>query len=478
MARNPRLALRGLAALVLAALAAAASAQEMRAFGNAMPSALWALPVGAEDAAADEIDGISVDPNGNTVIAGVFRDGLTLGTSRFSSRGAGDVFLASISPGGQVRWARQFGGKGDDNAFDVTTDGAGNIIMSGWFAGSVDFGGQTLKSAGGQDQFVTKYDSSGTLIWARRFGGPGGDGGNEIAVTASGEIAVAAITEGDFEAGGRRYAYGGGQRDSLVLRLSPSGEVRWVVQAAGPGTERIRAMSMTEAGDVFVGFQYQGTLAMAGARLASQGGWDGAFARLLPDGALAWMVPIGGRGHDGVRGVGATADGHIYASGIVGGRALMIDREIPAIGEAVDYIVRVTPEGKLVWLLSMAGPGPKNNGGEMLVDGKGVIVSSLMTRQVTVRRNRDVVGTFEAAGRRPTSYLAGFTHDGRPRFVFRPEPQGGGAGALGDVLSVSRDGRYLAQALRFRGTLGIGGARLSTPGERDSAVLLFQLNGA
>ena len=78
----------------------------------------------------------------------------------------------------------------------------------------------------------------------------------------------------------------------------------------------------------------------------------------------------------------------------------------------------------------------------------------------------------------PTSYLAGFTPNGDLRFVYSPSPSGKGSGAMGDVLKVSPNGRYAVQALRFRGTLSVAGRAMQTPSKKDSAIILFQLNGA
>ena len=473
--------LTGLATVVLLSCGTTtgtAAREEITVFSGSRPSIAWIEAVGERDAALDEIDGISVTDDGTTIIAGVFRGSIDLAGETYSSRGEGDVFLASIGVDGRQRWAKRFGGPGDDNAFDVTTDGAGNIILSGWFADSVDFGGQTLVSRGDQDQFLAKYAPDGSLIWARRFGGPQGDGGNEVAVTPGGEIAVSAITAGDFEVDGQVYPFGGGRRDSLVLRLSPEGQVRWVVPAGGPGLERIRALSMTPSGDVYVGFQFRGQLDMAGRTLAGAGRWDGAFARLTPSGDLAWLLPMASRGIDGVRGVGATDDGNVYASGIVGGGGgSLAGRSVQGFGRDTDFVLKVTPDGQPIWLLTLAGSGRTNNGGEIIVNEAGVIVSTLMTGEVTVRRDSEVVAMLEPRGSGTTSLLMGFDHGGTPRFAFRPEPGGASGAALGDVLSVSPNGRYLAQALRFRDRLNVAGTELSTPAERDSAAILLRLDG-
>jgi hypothetical protein len=187
---------------------------------------------------------------------------------------------------------------------------------------------------------------------------------------------------------------------------------------------------------------------------------------------------VGSPGKDSVRGVGAGEDGSIYASGVLGGKAIMIDRQIPRISRSNnDYVVKVSPDGEPLWLVTMAGPG-RSLGAELVSDERGVVVSSLVEGPVTIRRNRDIVGVIESPTGLPTSYLAAFDHAGNPRFVYMPSPEARNSGALGDVLSVSRNGKYVAQAIRFRGRISIDGTVLTTPSQKDSAAILLRLNGS
>src|SRR5690606_5587680 len=86
-----------------------------------------------------------------------------------------------------VAWAQQFGGVFTRGG-DVTTDVFGNIYMTGHFSGTTDFGSFTLTSAGSSDVFVVKINTSGTVLWAERFGGWGEDFGRNITVDALGNV--------------------------------------------------------------------------------------------------------------------------------------------------------------------------------------------------------------------------------------------------------------------------------------------------
>lgn len=449
---------------------------ELRTFGEgAGPEVAWATAVGDIDADADEIDGIAVDDRGNTAISGVFRGRVDIGEVVLDTRGEGDIFVASLHPDGTVRWVEHFGGAGDDNTYDLDVDGEGNVYLSGWFSGTVDLGGIELTAAGGTDMFVAKVSVDGTMLWARAFGGLAGDGGNEIEVTAEGEVAVSAITAGDFEVDGVNHRFGGGLRDSLVVRMDADGGVRWVHHFHGAGNERIRAIALGASGHVAVGFQYRSELRSGTTAMNSRGDWDGALARLTPTGDLDWILTVGGAGTDNVRGAGIAPDSSIYASGQMTDEVFLLDRDLQVDTNGDDFVARVTPSGVVEWVVTFGGPG-RGVGAELHADDAGVVVSALLDGPITVRRDLEEVTQLAAPTDLPTSYAAAFGPDGELRFVYAPSTRPPGGGAFGDVIGVSPNGRYLAQALRFRGTLSVGGDLLTTPADSDSAVIFTCLH--
>lgn len=439
--------------------------------GTAGPVVAWALPVGGIDVDSDQIDGIAVDDDGNTAISGVFHDRVDIGDRVLTSRGKGDIFVASIAPDGSVRWTRHYGGAGDDNTYDLKVDGAGNILLSGWFTGTVDFGGIELTAKGSVDAFVAKVARDGAVSWARSFGGTQGDGANEIAVSADGAIAVSAITAGDFEVDGVTHRFGGGMRDSYVLRLEPDGSLRWVHHFDGPGNERIRAIALGADGHIAVGFEFRGRMRSGEVHLDAKGGWDGALARLTPDGDLDWLQRVGGPGTDNVRGVGIAPEGSMYASGTIHGVVELLDRNQPAVGTGGDdYVAKVHPDGSTDWVVTLGGP-ESGTGGELQANGDGVVISGLLDGQVTVKRDGETLTRLSSPTGRPTGYLLGLDPDGVLRFSYSPSPAPPDGRAFGDVLGVSPDGSVVVQALRFGGTITVDEQTMTTPGNKDSAVV-------
>ncbi|MCH8330260.1 MAG: SBBP repeat-containing protein, partial [Bacteroidetes bacterium] len=122
---------------------------------------------------------ITIDPTGNVYITGRFEDTAdfdpTTGTLNLTSNGASDVFIQKLNTAGNLIWARSIGGTSSDYGNSITTDASGNVYVTGYYQGTVDFdpgsGTVNLTSNGSNDVFIQKLDANGILIWANSIGG-------------------------------------------------------------------------------------------------------------------------------------------------------------------------------------------------------------------------------------------------------------------------------------------------------------------
>ena len=92
---------------------------------------------------------------------------------------------------------KRFGGSGNEQAADLAVDGAGNVYVTGFTEGR---GFPTLNGAqttvrGDVDAFVSKFNSSGTLLYSTYYGGNGEDVGRAIAVDSGGRAFVVGATK-------------------------------------------------------------------------------------------------------------------------------------------------------------------------------------------------------------------------------------------------------------------------------------------
>jgi hypothetical protein len=127
------------------------------------------------------------------------------------------LWAQELSP----KWAQTFGGSGNDQSTGIATDSRGGVYITGSFSSpTFTIGSTILTNQGGQDAFLARFDTSGTLSWVRHLGGPGNDTARYVTVISDGSIyltasfsATATLGSGTLAAG--RYA----------LKLNSSGDL-------------------------------------------------------------------------------------------------------------------------------------------------------------------------------------------------------------------------------------------------------------
>lgn len=261
---------------------------------------------------------IATDGTGNVLVTGAFSNMVDFGSGPLVSAGPFDVFVLSLRSNGSLGWARRFGGGSADFANDVATDTTGNVRVTGFFGGSVDFGGGPIASAGGNDVFVLALDSLGSYQWARGFGGTLPDLGMGIATDAMDNVRVTGELSGTVDFGGGPLTSAGGT-DVFVLGLAPDGTFRWASRAGGTLDDRGNAIATDAGGNVVVTGYIQDTVDFGGGPLASGGTYDIFALDLASDGSYQWARVFGGTGADLGYGVTATPRGTVLVTGEIGG---------------------------------------------------------------------------------------------------------------------------------------------------------------
>ena len=139
--------------------------------------------------------GIAVDPAGHITIVGSFDKTIQFGPGvDLTSLGEADAFVARFTTDGKLEWARNYGSERVDAAAGVAADAAGNVIVSGWFQNSVDFGkGGAQTSKGNKDAFALKLDPKGATMWVQTWGDHDHDQGRAVGVDDQGNPVVSGL---------------------------------------------------------------------------------------------------------------------------------------------------------------------------------------------------------------------------------------------------------------------------------------------
>jgi hypothetical protein len=208
------------------------------------------------------------------------------GGGPLTNAGGNDVFVAKLDGAGNHLWSRRFGDSLNQVGADVKVDASGDIYVTGWFEGTVDFGGGALTSAGGYDVFIAKFDEDGNHVWSQRFGDASEQyGNNRVAVDASGNIIVMGRFGGNVNFGGRTLT-SLGSYDIFVAKFNGGGSHVWS-QRFGNESELYIWNEWSIAADasdnVVMAGAFEGNMDCGGGALQSAGSHDVFVATFGPE---------------------------------------------------------------------------------------------------------------------------------------------------------------------------------------------------
>ena len=145
---------------------------------------------------AEEPWDMDIDNNGNVYVAGYNLGGgfpATAGSYQTNSAGLNDAFLFKMDSSGAMVFSTYFGGSNNEYCYSVYVDNSANIIYIGGLTESNNLPMVNNTLNGTQDGFIAKFSLTGQLIDAEIFGGSGLEAINDLArgISVTGGDAVA-----------------------------------------------------------------------------------------------------------------------------------------------------------------------------------------------------------------------------------------------------------------------------------------------
>jgi hypothetical protein len=220
---------------------------------------------------------IVLDGEGNAYAAGTMRETTDFGNPgepmvlEDTSPGFSNLFLVKLDEAtGASVWARQADGDGRVSATRLAADGNGNLYLAGVFEVTATFGAgsPTLTSAGGEDGFISRWDTDGNFAWASHVAAGAGAGVSpgEINFDAAGDLLYPFAFEGtaDFDPGvGVANLTSSDQADGAILKLhAADGSFASVKQIAGPGRTDVDVVIEDAAGNQYVNGYFENSVNM------------------------------------------------------------------------------------------------------------------------------------------------------------------------------------------------------------------------
>lgn len=300
----------------------------------------WAMGGTADDYGY----GIFVDTAGNIYTTGYFKNTVDFdpGTGpteiyelTSASVGVEDVFICKLDSTGSFAWAKGIGGTGADVGLGISLYSTGNVYLTGWFQGTVDFdpgiGTTSLTSSGGSyDIYVSKLDSNGNFVWARAMGGISEDIGQAVTVDPLGNVYTTGwfIGTADFDPGTGVFSLtssGGFASDIFISKLNSNGNFVWAKAAGGAAADVGYGISTDSSGNVYTTGGFNDTADFnpgAGTfNLTSAGNEDIFISKLTGNGSFVWAKAMGGPSTDYGYDIAVSPAGAVHTMGSFRGTA-------------------------------------------------------------------------------------------------------------------------------------------------------------
>jgi hypothetical protein len=291
---------------------------------------LWARAAGGN--AVDVGNAVTTDAFGNVYITGNFSsDTIHFGSAILTNPDSLNlIFLAKYDANGAFIWAKSAGGKLGQTPNAIASDAVGNVYIAGQFlSDTLTFGTTSLINVDtstdpylqNSDLFLTKYDTSGNVIWAKRTGGFKNDAAISLLADAAGHIYMDGIFQSDSITFGSTVLFNGdttgSTTDMFLVKFDTSGIYLWAKKISSIGNEKAGTITIDAANNLYVtGTSDNGDSISFGNLLLSN--YTGRFlAKYDSSGMAHWAVNAGGFPSSQTDGNFVTADafGNVYLAG-------------------------------------------------------------------------------------------------------------------------------------------------------------------
>ncbi len=350
-----------------------------------VPGLVWTSQPSVSSGGTVQIGKMDIDASGNIYAVGNFTGTVDFdsgtGTYILSTAVANEQesFVIKLTGNRDVVWVKSLNNRNYSQPAEISLDGTGNIYVTGEFRGTVDFdpgvGTFSMTSTGNIDMFITKLDTNGNFVWAKRFGGTGTNTvfANSIASDGSGVYTTgnfSGTVDFDPNAGTQSRSSAGAATfsDIFISKLDVNGNFSWAYRLGRTSaTDAGRAIEVDAAGNVYSAGTFSGTVdfdpGTGTSNLIGGGATDLYIHKLNNAGIFQWAHTVGGAGVELPYALALDVSGNPHLVGTFG--TIITNQTVdfdPGAGivnlvsnQGIIFILKLTPAGNFTWARNFGG---------------------------------------------------------------------------------------------------------------------------
>lgn len=238
------------------------------------------------------------------------------GYSSAGANGGFDFTLNKLNRYGDLLWTKYYGDSLDNNGLYMNTCSDGNFI----------FVGETQTAVNGLDILLYKIDTSGLVLWSKKYGTAINESGKYVEQTSDGGYVVCGFKNDTS-----------GSNDTYVLKLDPSGNFQWDKMIGGADNDYSDMVHEVENGKFIV---------TADTRSRGAGGYDVEVIKLSSTGTVIWDSTYGDSVNNGCQGILITSKKKYLSYG---------ETEVYLFSPFDFYLELIDTDGTSLWRKTFGG---------------------------------------------------------------------------------------------------------------------------
>ncbi len=267
----------------------------------------------------------ATDSNGNVYIIGetFATDFPVLNAFQNTSKGGYDSVIMKFNSTGSLLFSTYFGGLGTDWGRDVTVDSKDNVYITG-LTSSTDFpttSGAIQKTYGGgaYDAFLSKFNSTGNLLYSTYLGGNKDEESYKIVTDSQDNLYFSGTTSSlDFPTlHALQSSYNGGPIDNVLTKFNSSGSLIFSTYLGGDGRDTSGGLAIDQNDNIVLGGSTDSTNypILKAYQKSKNGQTDVVLTKFNSTGSLLFSTYFGASTFDNGNDVAVDSKNNIYVTG-------------------------------------------------------------------------------------------------------------------------------------------------------------------